>query len=44
LAEKWLKTTEHDGLYFEYWITFILHNLAYKIFISNPTLFMGHPQ
>jgi hypothetical protein len=25
LAEKWLKTIEHEGLYFEYWITFILY-------------------
>jgi hypothetical protein len=24
LAEKWAKTIEHEGLYFEHWITFIL--------------------
>jgi hypothetical protein len=24
LAEKWVKTVEHEGLYFEYQITFIL--------------------
>jgi hypothetical protein len=30
LAEKWVKTTEHEGLYFEYWITFILYVLANK--------------
>jgi hypothetical protein len=39
-----VKTTEHEGLYFEYWITFILYVLANKLFISKPTLFMGHPQ
>jgi hypothetical protein len=44
LAEKWVKTIEHEGLNFKYWITFILYVLANKIFISNPTLFMGHPQ
>jgi hypothetical protein len=44
LAEKWVKTIEHEGLHFEYWITFILYVLANKFFISNPTLFMGHPQ
>jgi hypothetical protein len=44
LAEKWVKTTEHEGLYFEYWITFILCVLANKVSISKPTLFMGHPQ
>jgi hypothetical protein len=27
LAEKWVKTTEHESLYFEYWITFILYVL-----------------
>jgi hypothetical protein len=30
LAEKCVKTTEHEGLYFEYWITFILYVLAKK--------------
>jgi hypothetical protein len=44
LAEKWVKTNEHGGLYFEYWITFILYVLANTIFITNLTLFMGHPQ
>jgi hypothetical protein len=44
LAEKWVKTTKHEGLYFEYWITFILYVLANTFLISNPTLFMGHPQ
>jgi hypothetical protein len=39
-----LKTIEHEGLYFEYWIIFILYVLTNTIFISNPTLFMGHPQ
>jgi hypothetical protein len=38
------KTLEYEGLYFEYWITFILYVLANKFFISNPTLFMGHLQ
>jgi histone-lysine N-methyltransferase SETMAR len=27
LAEKWVKTTEHEGLYFEYLSTFILYVL-----------------
>jgi histone-lysine N-methyltransferase SETMAR len=44
LAEKWMKTIEHEGLYFEYCITFILCVLANIFFISNPTLFLGHPQ
>jgi hypothetical protein len=44
LAEKLVKTIEHEGLYFEYWITFILYVLPIKVFIWNPTLFMGHPQ
>jgi hypothetical protein len=44
LTEKWVKTIEHEGLYFEYWITLILYVLANKSLISNPTLFMGHPQ
>jgi hypothetical protein len=44
LAEKWVKTIEHEGLYFEYRITFILYVLANKIFITNPTLFVGHTQ
>jgi hypothetical protein len=44
LAEKWVKTIEHEGLYFKHWITFILYVLANNIFISNPTLFMGHRQ
>jgi hypothetical protein len=44
MAEKWMKTIEHEGLYFEYLVTFILYILANNIFISNPTLFMGHPQ
>jgi hypothetical protein len=44
LAEKLVKATEHEGLYFEYWITFIFYVLANKIFISKPTLFIGHPQ
>jgi hypothetical protein len=44
LTEKWMKTIEHEGLYFEYSITFILYVLANKFFISNPTLYMGYPQ
>jgi hypothetical protein len=32
LAEKWVKTTEHVGLYFEYCITFILYVLSNKRF------------
>jgi hypothetical protein len=44
LAEKWVKTIEHEGLHFEYRITFILYVLANKFFISNPTLCMGHTQ
>jgi hypothetical protein len=44
LAEKWVKTIEHEGLHFEQWITFILYSLANKMFILNTTLFMGHPQ
>jgi hypothetical protein len=31
LAEKLVKTIKHEGLYFEYWITFILYVLANKI-------------
>jgi hypothetical protein len=28
LAEKWMKTIEQEGLYFEYWIIFILYVLG----------------
>jgi hypothetical protein len=31
LAEKWVKTIEHKGLYFEYWITYILYVLVNKM-------------
>jgi hypothetical protein len=34
MAEKWVKTIDHEGLYFEYWITFILYVLA-----NNNSLF-----
>jgi histone-lysine N-methyltransferase SETMAR len=44
LAEKWVKTIEHEGLYFEHLITFILYVSVKKKFVSNLTLFMGHHQ
>jgi hypothetical protein len=43
LAEKWVKTTEHEGLYFEYWITFILYVLANKSFYFESNIIYGTP-
>jgi hypothetical protein len=43
LAEKWVKTTEHEGLYFEYWITFILYVLANKSFHFESDIIYGTP-
>jgi hypothetical protein len=44
LAEKWVKTTEHEGLYFEYWITFILYVLANKSIHFKSDIIYGTPQ
>jgi hypothetical protein len=35
------KTIEHEGLYFEYWITFILYVLANKIFHFESDIIYG---
>jgi hypothetical protein len=43
LAEKWVKTTEHEGLYFEYRITFILYVLANKSFHFESDIIYGTP-
>jgi hypothetical protein len=43
LAEKWVKTTEHECLYFEYWITFILYVLANKSFHFESDIIHGTP-
>jgi hypothetical protein len=43
LAEKWVKTTEQEGLYFEYWITFILYVLANKNFNFESNIIYGTP-
>jgi hypothetical protein len=43
LAEKWVKTIEHGGLYFEYWITFILYVLANKSFHFETDIIYGTP-
>jgi hypothetical protein len=32
LTEEWVKNIEHEGLYFEYWIAFILYVSANKNF------------
>jgi hypothetical protein len=44
LAGKWVKTIEHEGLYFEYWITFILYVLANTSFHFELDIIYGHPQ
>jgi hypothetical protein len=45
LAEKWVKTIEHVGLYFECIELLVFCMFCpIKVFILNPTLFMGHPQ
>jgi hypothetical protein len=44
LAEKLVKTVEHEGLYFEYWIIFILYVSANKIFYFESYIIYGHPQ
>jgi hypothetical protein len=43
LAQKWVKTNEHVGLYFEYWITFILYVLANKSFHFKSDIIYGTP-
>jgi hypothetical protein len=43
LAEKLVKTIEHEGLYFEYWITFILYVLANKSFHFESDIIYGTP-
>jgi hypothetical protein len=43
LAEKWVKTIEHEGLYFEYWNTFILYVLANKIVHFESDIIYGTP-
>jgi hypothetical protein len=43
LAEKWAKTTEHKGLYFEYWITFILCVLANISYHFESDIIYGIP-
>jgi hypothetical protein len=41
LPEKWVKTIEHEGLYFEYWMTFILYILANKSFHFKSDIIYG---
>jgi hypothetical protein len=43
LGEKWVKTIEHEGLYFEYCITFILYVLANKSFHFESDIIYGTP-
>jgi hypothetical protein len=43
LAEKWVKTIEHEDLYFQYWITFILYVLANKNFHFESDIIYGTP-
>jgi hypothetical protein len=43
LAEKWVKIFEHEGLYFEYWITFILYVFAKKSFNFESDNIYGTP-
>jgi hypothetical protein len=43
LAEKWMKTIEHEGLYFEYWIIFLLYVLAIKNFHFESDIIYGTP-
>jgi hypothetical protein len=43
LAEKWVKTIEYEGLYFEYWITFILYVLANTSFHFESDIIYGTP-
>jgi hypothetical protein len=43
LDEKWVKTIDHEGLYFEHWITFILYVLANKSFHFESNIIYGTP-
>jgi hypothetical protein len=43
LAEKWVKTTEHEGLYSDYLITFILYVLVNKSFHFESDIIYGSP-
>jgi hypothetical protein len=43
LAEKWVKTIEHEDLYAEYRITFILYVLANKSFHFESDIIYGTP-
>jgi hypothetical protein len=43
LAEKWVKITEHEGLYFEYQLTFILYALANESFHFESNIIYGTP-
>jgi histone-lysine N-methyltransferase SETMAR len=43
LAEKWVKTIEHEGLYFEYSISFILYVLANNSFHFESDIISGTP-
>jgi hypothetical protein len=38
-----MKTIEHVGLYFEYWITFILYVLANRSFHFESDIIYGAP-
>jgi hypothetical protein len=42
LAEKWVKTIEYEGLYFELLLFCMFWPI--NVFILNLTLFMLHPQ
>jgi hypothetical protein len=43
LAEKWVKTTEHEGFHFENQITFTLYVLANKSFHFESNIIYGTP-
>jgi hypothetical protein len=43
LAEQWVKTIEHESLYFEYWVAFILYVLANNNFNFEFDIIYGTP-
>jgi hypothetical protein len=43
LSEKWVNTIEHEGVYFEYLITFILYVLANESFHFESDINYGTP-
>jgi hypothetical protein len=43
-AEEWVKTLEHESFILIIELLLFCMFRPIKVFISNPTLFMGHPQ